>query len=138
MKIRPQRALVALLLSAALVACDDDDDPVVPDDPFEQTLNGTVAAFDTNEHTFASPRTGQMTVELTWQDETIDLDLYLTDATCVGYPPNDCTILASSDATTGTTESLTFSVTNAVNYKIWVDNFDVDTPSPYTVEITID
>jgi hypothetical protein len=127
-----------LLLLTAVVACGDDDDPAGPSEPFTQTLSGTVAVFGTNEHSFTVPEAGTMEVELTWANSDIDLDLYLTDGACVGYPPVTCTLINTSENGTGNSEDLVEPVVEGAQYKIWVDNFDEELGTSYTIVITIE
>jgi hypothetical protein len=97
---------------------------------------GTVDVFGITSQPFTATRTGPMTVALSWTDATVDLDLYLTDASCVGYPPVDCTLLASSTAVDTTSERITFSVTNGTSYKLWVDNWSETRSAPFGLDLT--
>lgn len=65
--------------------------------------------------------TGTYRGNLVWDDPTIDLDFYLTTAGCP-YPPAGC-LLAISDTTGGTSESVAVPVTAGQMYRLWVDNF---------------
>ena len=78
-----------------------------------------------------------MKAVLAWTNGTIDLDLYLTNAACDTYPPLHCTTLATSEAATGTSETVSRSVSAGEQYKLWVDDFSTTLPSDYTIQLTI-
>ena len=86
-----QMSLVILIACAfAAVSCGGDDGPGPSGStPFEQILNGDVGVFGFSQHSFTAPRSGDLTVTLTWANGAIDLDLYLTSATCNNYPPRE-------------------------------------------------
>lgn len=125
-----------LLLLAGLIACGDDD-PVDPGTPFEQTLNGSIESGATTIHAFTAPRGGSMEAVLDWADSEIDLDLYLTDAACTGYPPDDCDMIDASTAGTGSQETVQSAVTSGQQLKLWVDSWSLE-DSDYSIDITID
>ena len=50
--------------------------------PFNQSMTGTVSAFGTTRHALTIPRSGNMTLRLTWADGAVDLDLILAAANC--------------------------------------------------------
>lgn len=129
------KRLLPLLLAVMALACGDD--PSGTEEPFEQTFTGNVASGGTTSHTVTAPRGGTLRGVLTWPDGEVDLDLYLTAATCTGYPPADCTLLDSSDAFTGTQETVDGSVTSNQQRKLWVDSWAPEASS-YTIEVTID
>jgi hypothetical protein len=88
-------------------------------------VEGTVAANGLNLHELgALGATGILTVDLTWDDAAVDLDLYLTDASCNAYPPTGCTLLAASRETATNRERLSRSVRRGDSLRLWVDNFD--------------
>jgi hypothetical protein len=129
------RALVpVLVLILATGGCGDG--PAGLDD--QQTITGNVIAFGTTEHAITTSRAGTLDVTLTWANPAIDLDLYLTGPQCTGYPPIDCTpLLASSDRFTGTSENIQRSVGSGEQFKVWVDNWDENLPSNYTLTVRV-
>ncbi|HUG39585.1 MAG TPA: hypothetical protein VMM12_03830 [Longimicrobiales bacterium] len=124
-----------LLLTLATLACGED--PAGTGEPFEQTITGTITASEIISHTVTAPREGTLRAVLTWPDGQVDLDLYLTAVGCTGYPPQDCTLLDSSDSFTGTQETVSGSVTPGQQSKLWVDSWSAE-DSGYTIEVTID
>lgn len=106
-----------------------------PPAPSTQPVNfsGTVPAYDIASHALAMTVNGTLTTDLAWTNGTVDLDFYLTDSTCAGYPPADCAILARSVAETGTAEQLTRAVRSGENYILWVDNLNIATAAAYTI-----
>jgi hypothetical protein len=126
-------AIVPVLLLCA--ACGSD--AAGPEEPFEQTITGQVAAFATTSHTVTAPRGGTFRAVLTWQNAAVDLDLYLTDATCNEYPKGSCTIIAESDAISGTTETVQHTVTSGQQMKLWVDSFSTSLSASYSVAVSI-
>ena len=135
-----QRLLAGVVI--LLVAGCGDSDTMVgpnPDEPYTQTITGTVSAFGTTGHPLTIPRSGNMVLRLTWTAADVDLDLYLAPNTCTAlYPMTACGVLATSDAPTGTLETITRTVTNNERLSIWVDNLHLTLPQNYTLSITID
>lgn len=106
--------------------------------PFNQTQTGTVSAFGTVRHPLAIPRSGNMTLRLTWSDAAVDLDLYLSQAGCMQlYPLNNCGILAASDGSAGTQETILRTVSVGESFQIWIDNIHLTRPQNYTLTINI-
>lgn len=128
-----RRLGVCLLTALTLAACSDS-----PTGTDGTRINGTVGAFDTTEHTISASKAGQMTVTLTWGNADIDLDLYLTAATCIGYPPITCDTLRTSDGIGTNMEEVTYSVQNGEQYKVWVDNFDETRVTSYQIRVDIE
>jgi hypothetical protein len=129
------RAFVpVLVLILATAGCGDG--PAGLDDQL-QTITGTVSVFGTTEHAISTSRAGTLDVTLTWANPAIDLDLYLTGPQCTGYPPTDCTLLASSDRFTGTSENIQRTVASGEQFKVWVDNWDEALPSNYTLTVRV-
>jgi hypothetical protein len=133
--------VVSLLVAAttvALVGCGGKSSPTAPStpQPFHQTLTGTVDVFGTTFHPVTIPRTGQMTISLTWP-ETLDLDLYLTNSACSADTLNQCQLFASATGTVGNREVVTRSVTQAETFRVFVDNTSLDLGSNYTLQIDI-
>jgi hypothetical protein len=96
----------------------------------------TVAGDDIDmwELSTSGTGTGGVWVYLLWADASADLDLYVTDGSCNGYPPLECTILAASVRETGTSERLSVGVRAGDRYRVWVDNWST-APQPYWLTI---
>ena len=96
----------------------------------------TVAADDIDmwELTATGTGAGGLWVYLLWADASADLDLYLTDGSCNGYPPLECTILAASVREEGTSERSSIGVRAGDRYRVWVDNWST-TPQPYWLTV---
>lgn len=130
------RVAAAALLAVTLAACKDS--PTSPSGPFSRTFTGNVPAFGVNNHTITTTRAGQMRGVLTWSNGAADLDLYLTDGSCNTYPLNGgCTVLANSDALTGTSETVNRTVASGEQYRFWVDSFTLSS-NDYTLVVTIE
>ena len=129
---------LVLLLTAGCGGSDTAVGPS-PDEPYNQTITGTVSAFGTSAHPLTIPRSGNMRLRLTWTAADVDLDLYLAPNSCTAlYPMATCGILAASDAATGTQETITRTVVDNERLRIWVDNLHLTLPQNYTISITID
>ena len=100
----------------------------------------TVDVFSETRHPLSVPVSGDMVLRLTWADGTVDLDLYLTAASCSVslYPLNNCSIVAQSVALTGNTETIARAVTAGQQYQIWIDNLSPTLAMNYTLSIDID
>ena len=109
--------------------------PTAPSAP-STTINGTVAAYGTSSHDVEMATGGTVTITLTWT-ANVDLDLYLTDNQCSGYPPDRCFILAQSIQSAGRREEITWPVKQQERYKIWVDNFSPGLAADYTIEVVV-
>ena len=83
----------------------------------------TVDALDIVAWDLTLSSSGSVGLYLIWSDPSVDLDLYLTSASCSDYPPASCTILAESVGEIGTSEQVTFSARAGEHYRVWVDNF---------------
>ena len=135
-----QRMLIGLLLVLA-AGCGGSDTAVgpSPDEPYNQTITGTVSAFGTSRHPLTIARSGNMRLQLTWTAADVDLDLYLAPNTCTSlYPMTTCGVLSASDAVTGTQETITRTVESNERFSIFVDNLHLTLPQNYTLSITID
>jgi hypothetical protein len=110
--------------------------PTSPTSPVLTTLSGTVAGYAIAAHDYTPTRTGALTATLTWS-AAVDLDLYVTAATCTGYPPDACVILARATASSGQREELSLTLTSTTSLKIWVDNFHPTTPAPYSLALSL-
>lgn len=102
-----------------------------PDD-----YTGTVSAegIDMWELKTTGTGAGGLWVYLLWADASADLDLYLTDSSCDGYPPFDCTILAASVRDEGTSERFSIGVRAGDRYRVWIDSFST---APQTYWLTV-
>ena len=109
--------------------------PGPSEQPFSQTLTGTVSSLGIIFHAASIPRSGNMRATVSWSGGG-DLDLYLTGATCTGYPPTQCQILAAADGDTGNSETITRTVSSGEQFRLWVDSFVSDSRN-YTLTITI-
>jgi hypothetical protein len=103
----------------------------------QETINGNVVAYGANQHALTASRAGQLRLTLSWANPAIDLDMYLTDATCNSYPPLSCTILATASVGSGSSETLTRTVASGDHLKVWVDNFNLTLPTDYLVQVVI-
>jgi hypothetical protein len=108
-----------------------------PDPPFTQTITGSVVAFGFNPHALTTARAGTMKAVLTWANGAIDLDLYMTTAACTTYPPLNCATIATSEANSGTSETVSRTVASGEQYKLWVDNFSATLATDYSIQLTI-
>ena len=92
--------------------------------PGSSSVTGTVAPLGINRHLLTIASNGTLGVGLAWSNPATDLDLYLTSTSCSGYPPSSCNILAASQKSVGTGESVGRSGVRAgEQYYVWVDNF---------------
>lgn len=139
MRFPMKHILVACVLAVASLTVACSNSPTQPS-PFNQTINGNLASFEYVAHNFTPPRTGTLTVVLTWTAAADrDLDLYLTDATCddiYGQTP-PCTFLEQSIASTGNSERITRAVQQGTPLRLWVDSFSFSGHN-YTMQITIE
>lgn len=131
-----RRLACALVLLAVTAACGKDS-PTSPSRPYNETLTGTVSAFGTTRHPLSVPRSGQLTLRLTWND-AVDLDLYLASSACASlYPRAGCGIVAQSDGVATNSETIARTVTAGEQYSVWIDNLSVSRAATYTVTLTI-
>ena len=131
---------VLVILLTGLVGCGGKNDATGPSNqPYTQTLGGTVSVFGSTYHPLTINRAGQMTLVLTWADVAIDLDLYLAAATCTTnlYPKANCGIVLASDSSTGVRETISRQVNSGETYTIWVDNLNQSRATTYTLNLTI-
>lgn len=135
-------ALVAVLLVSAAcggnapTAPTPSPTPTPTPSPSAVTITGTVSAYAIASHEVNGPAGRTLAVTLTWTTG-VDLDLYLTDIECTGYPPDRCHVLARSTASTGQREEVTWPVTQAARFKVWVDNFSRTSSSAYSLEVAV-
>jgi hypothetical protein len=132
-----RRALLGVVLLAAISCGGSKDGPTSPgQQPFSQTVSGTVSVFGTVQHPLSIARAGTMTLRLQWTG-TIDLDLHLSPTSCTAlYPTAACGLLASANGTVNP-EVITRSVTANEQFKIWVDNLSLTQSANYTIQVTI-
>ena len=130
--------LVPLSVLVTFIAGCGGNGPTTPA-PYTQTMGGTVAVFGSTKHALSIPRSGQMSLLLTWTDSTIDLDLYLTATSCTElYPMASCTVLLASNTTIGAVrETIVRSVNSGEAFTIWIDNLSVTKASTYNLDLTI-
>jgi hypothetical protein len=136
-----RRLLVALLTaSATATACGGSSptSPPVTTPPVTPqaavTFTGSVAPYAIVSERHTPTVGGSQTVTLTWT-ASADLDLYVTAASCTGYPPDACTLLARSTSSTGTREEVTVTVVAGTPVLLWVDNFSTTATAAYTVVV---
>jgi uncharacterized protein YfaP (DUF2135 family) len=139
MKAVRMRSRVLLAIVVAFTAgCGGPTAPA----PYSQTISGTVSVFGSTYHPFTIPRSGQMSLSLTWSDPTIDLDLYLASPNCtqaIGlHPLANCGIILASNSAVGVVrEAIARSVNSGESYSIWVDNLSATKAATYTLDLTI-
>ena len=131
-----------LLLALLASACGGDENPLAPgpvqQQPYTQTLGGTVSIFGTTRHSLNIPRSGNMRISLSWSGGP-DLDLYLTTSGCQElYPLAACGVVLASDSTVGTQETITQSVTSGQAFALFIDNLSTARATSYTLDIRID
>jgi hypothetical protein len=112
--------------------------PPVDTTPQTQAFTGTVDAYGISSHGLTPSRAGSLTATLTWTLGA-DLDVYVTAASCTGYPPDNCVLLARSASTSTTTlrEEVTLTVTASAPLLLWVDNFHPTASVSYTIATVI-
>ena len=140
-----RRSLLALHLPVLLViglvaapACGGGNSPTAPTgpQPFNQTIAGNVAVFGTTVHSFSAPRSGTMTLRLSWSS-AVDLDLFISPPTCNSlYPKAQCGLLAAANGVVNP-EVITRSVASGEQFKFWVDNLSATQSANYTLAIDI-
>lgn len=135
MKCNVTRLLVISIL-VSLWGCGGPSAPS-QNQPYTQSISGTVSVFGTTRHARTIPRNGQMRLTLSWQGST-DLDLYLTNSSCQAlYPKSQCSVLLASDSAVGTQEVIARSVASGETYGIFVDNLSASNANSYTLDIRI-
>jgi hypothetical protein len=133
------RAALIVVLACLAVACGGDDGNGVTgpsNTPFTQTVTGTVSTFSWTRHPLTIPRAGQLTVRLTWTNGGADLDLYLAPTSCTDPYASGCTVLARSDAGSGTSEQVQRTVAAGESFNVFVDSFSSG-PQSYSLLVTI-
>ena len=87
----------------------------------------------------AAPRAGTLTANLSWGSGSVDLDLFLTSTSCANETAliaGNCTILARSETSVGTSERITQSVSSGQALRLWVLNFS-PTSQAFTINVDI-
>ena len=119
-------AVVIALAIGFVTGCDGTErypsSPLEEDQTYTQEILGTVPINGHQAHPFVIVRSGTMTVQLNWVETNVNLNLYLTAATCTDLAAAGCQILASSLAASGTTETIIRPVTANQEVQVWVDN----------------
>ena len=100
-------------------------------------FSGTVAAFGESMVNLSLSRGGQMTLRVTWSDPTVDIDVHLLPSNCNSAYAAGCGALASSNASTGTSETILFTVRASDFYKVSIDNLNRTKPQPWTLSFTV-
>ena len=144
MKVRRRALSLHVLVLGALCSAACGSSTVGPTDPtpgppIRQDFNysGTVAPYGIVSHGFTiKVVAATLSASLSWGEGAVDLDFYLTDGTCTGYPPADCSILARSTAETGVGEQVTRPVKSGETYILWVDNLHRTAGASYTITAT--
>lgn len=113
--------------SAQGVAVTEDFRAVLLNNAVTDTLQPTAAV----SFPVVASATGTYQAVLTWQDPSIDLDLYLTTPTCP-YPPTGC-LLAISDGIGVNQEQVAIPVEVGQTYRLWVDNFS-GRPTSFSIQ----
>jgi hypothetical protein len=98
------------------------------------TFTGSVAPYAIVSERLTPTSGGTHTVTLTWTG-TADLDLYVTAASCTGYPPDACTLLARATSSAGVREEVTVTAVAGTPLLLWVDNFSATTTAAYTMVV---
>ena len=134
--------VIACLFLLVMSACGGNGNPAAPtspaQQPYNQTLTGTVSNFGVTYHSLQIPRSGNLTLRLTWPDSTLDVDLYLTVSGCDQiYGPTACNQLAGSNNSTGTSETIARTVNSGENFTIFVDNLHRTRSTTYTLTLNI-
>jgi hypothetical protein len=126
-----------LMASAAALVCACSATPTAPTpppQPFHQAIVGTVDAGRANMRPLTAPRSGTMTIALTWPERNVDLHLYLASAVC---DPGQCRILDLAAGPNGNSRRLTRTVANGETFQVIVNNLLSQSTAHYTVDIDI-
>lgn len=144
---------ILLVAAATSARCDSANGPAcLATDPacaFSQTLQGTSSATEApsqaslTTQTLTSDRRGIATVTLSWANASTDLDFFATLPTCTTSPfdaacgPPANVNIAFSQASTGTTEVLTFGMTKGQTMTLWIQQVSGPASVPYSIAVTI-
>jgi hypothetical protein len=136
------RKLCALILPLVFaVACGEGGDssltgPSSVPAGFSQTQTATVGTNSYFRHETVTARSGTLTIRLTWQDPTVDLDLYLLDAACLNVTAA-CQVLGRSDSGSGVSEVISRTVRSGERFQTYVENLSATKAQTYTLAVTI-
>jgi len=97
-------------------------------------FTGSVGAYGDVNFLINMTATGTYQATLTWPDASIDLDLYLATPSCTTYAQLPNCLLVFSDAVGVNFERIQYPVRNGEQYRLWVDNFDMNRGSNFSVE----
>jgi hypothetical protein len=86
-------------------------------------LGGIVSSFGYRILPITMPASGQYRATLTWNDPTIDLDLYVTTTACASYPATNSCMRTESAASQGNMEQIPWPVQAGQTYYLRVDSF---------------
>ena len=142
MNRRCAAAFVAFVFSMGLLASacgGGSSSPTAPSNlpaGFSQTQTGTAGIGQFFRHEILVGRTRTMSLRLTWQDPTVDVDLYLFDFDCVVVSAA-CNLLATSNSSSGTSETINRTVTNGDRFQAYVENLSNTKAQTYTLTINI-
>ena len=106
--------------------------------PYTQTVTGSVGVFGTNSHSIGpAPRGGNMTITLTWSNSA-DLDLYLTNSGCSEFNViATCQLFGSADGFVNP-ERVQRTVSSGDSFRLFVDNNSTTLSVNYTLTIRIE
>ncbi len=132
------RASLALGLALAIAGCSSRGNLQLGMIEGPRSISGKVEAYRTNQHTIAVPRAGNLVIRLTWQDPTVDLELYLGSVSCPAlYPTNACPISAASRSAVGAVEEVARTVNAGRQYSVFVDNLDPKRGQNYRLTLEV-
>ena len=130
-------AVVGVLSALASASCVNSP----PNGSFSVQLSGSASPNTPPiKHPIVAPHDGPLRVTLTWQNPTVDLDLFLTPASCTDPLSLSCQVISASTAGTPViTETVTGrAVAGASQLTVWVIYFTSSGPvQPYTLKIDV-
>lgn len=116
------RTTVTIALSVLLMSACGGESPTAPA-PFVLSQNVIIGAMYAPRISYQAPRSGRMTLEVSWADPAVNLDLYMTSTGCLElHPIANCGIIERSISTTGTREQVSRGVLEGENLTFYVDN----------------
>lgn len=111
-------AATMVFSTAVLTGCNGSS-PTGPSDPFVDTQSFLIGGLSAPRFGYQAPRSGRMTLEVSWGNPDVNIDLYMTPS-CPEL--TNCGILERSTATTGTRERVSRSVIEGEHLTFFVDN----------------
>jgi hypothetical protein len=146
MKIFPCVFAAALLLTG----CGDGSSPTLSSSPTSpssvtpptsMTQTGTLPPLFFKSSKIDVTRTATMTLRLTWQDPSVDIDFLLTDSMCLdadflallAQASSNCQLFAVSASNSGTSEVISHSVTSGESFKAWALNMSETKAQAFTM-----